>query len=76
MDEKDKLIATQAQVIANLMKVGALNQALVTKVIDALRLYLLDMSSLMLAIGQTPPPVQDLFKGLKLVPDLNKDEPN
>lgn len=73
-EDKNKLIAQQTQVIANLMKVVALQQNLVSKFVDALRLFMLDFAALSASMGQKAPDPPDFLKKLHLVKDDGGNE--
>lgn len=62
-EEKDKIIAQQSEVISKMVKLQLLQQGLVQKLVDALRLYMLDITALGVATA-LPPDVnpKDPFK--------------
>jgi hypothetical protein len=65
-DQKDLLIQTQAEVIVKLTKFTALNVGLVTKLVDALRLYMLDLSALGVGSPEAGKAIET-FQGMHIV---------
>jgi hypothetical protein len=52
-----EVIAAQTVVIANLLKLQQVNQGLVQKIVDALRIFMLDMQALGVAVRDANEPI-------------------
>jgi hypothetical protein len=68
-DERDKKIAEQEKIIKGLLQMGNLQNALITRITDGLRLYMADVIALSVSLGTKPPDPVEMFKGMHIVKD-------